>query len=343
MAYVEGAGTLRIEVARLKRQAMTNTFERTRRETEAAQWFARLNTRTISLTDIESFKTWRADPDCRKAYEAVEAVWRKSERLAQDPDILAALARTPDRRRTTRRWLSPAGAAVAAAVACSVVAFGGYVLTRGSTYETGIGESRTVRLADGSRVQLDTDSRVDVRLSGSRRDLVLKRGQAMFDVAHDAARPFVVDAGTTQVTALGTRFDVRRLSEGARVTLLQGRVEVVANAAANRSWRMDAGQQIQISARAPTAKPQVVDVAAATSWTSGRLLFQETPLVDAVAEVNRYADHPIVLAAPSVATKPLSGAFDTGDPLAFAEAVSEIYGLTKSVRADGATVLTPRR
>lgn len=320
---------------------MTNTREQTRRDTEAAQWFARLNTRTISLTDIESFKTWRADPDCRKAYEAVEAVWRKSDSLAKDPDILAAVARIPVRRQR-QAWFWPVGGAlVAASLAAALVV--GYGLTRGVTYETGVGESRIVRLADGSRLQLDTDSRVDVRLGAARRMLVLQRGRAMFEVAHDAARPFVVDAGSTQVTALGTRFDIRRFGDGARVTLVQGRVEVAEKTGGSRTWRMTAGQQIRVAEREQAAMPKSVDVSAATSWTSGRLLFQATPLSAAVAEVNRYADDPIVLAAPGLGTRPLSGAFDTGDPDAFAEAVSEIYGLTKSVRADGATVLTESR
>ncbi len=321
---------------------MTSTRERTRRETEAAEWFARLNNRTISLTDIDAFKTWRADPECRKAYEAIEDVWRRSDALAGDPEIKAALAATPDRRRRPRRWAWPAAGALAATGLAAVLLLG-YVSTRGASYETGVGESRIVRLADGSRLQLDTDSRVDVRLGSSSRDLVLRRGQAMFEVAHDAGRPFRVEAGSTRITALGTRFDVRRFGEGARVTLVEGSVQVVEVNRSGRSWRMSPGQQIDVATRPSAAAPRAVDVSATTSWTSGRLLFQATPLDDAVAEINRYADQPIVLGTPGLADKPLSGAFDTGDSQAFSEAVSEIYGLTATVRADGATVLTARQ
>ena len=93
-------------------------------------------------------------------------------------------------------------------------------------YVTAIGEQRTIQLDDGSRIILDTSSEVAVRLTGNRRSVTLTAGQAMFDVQGDPARPFVVAAGDTKVTAIGTRFDVRRSGAGARVILVDGRVDV---------------------------------------------------------------------------------------------------------------------
>lgn len=326
---------------------MTSKREQRRREKEAADWFARLSNRTISLADVERFQAWRGDPACRQAYEELEGVWRRSAVLSDDPDIRADLAKVPDRRRPHRRaaawrpqWIL--GGMVAAAAAIGLI---GYQVTMPARYVTGVGEIRTVRLGDGSRLHLDTDSRVDVRLRGGSRDLVLHKGQALFDVAPDADRPFVVVAGSTAVQALGTRFDVRRDAQGTRVTLIEGRVEVRESSAEDRRWTLWPGEQLRV----PTSRQTVgdrsaairqVDVVAVAGWTTGRLLFQDTPLTEAIAEVNRYNDAPIVLKAPEVASEPLSGAFDVGDHAAFAEAVARIHGLQATALNDGSIVLS---
>jgi transmembrane sensor len=320
---------------------MARPGEDARREREAADWFARLNRRTLSMEDLERFKAWRADPDCRAAYGRIEGLWRDSQALAHDPDIVALRETVPDRRRAPsgRRRILWAGAAVAAVAAAGVL--GLTLLDRPTVFVTGVGETRTLRLADGSRLSLDTDSRVEVLLEADRRRLVLRHGQALFDVASDPARPFVVRAGDLSVRAIGTQFDVRVLEGGARVTLVEGRV--VVDDAAERRWTLAAGERLEAAGAgaAPVVARLAPDaMAAATSWTTGRLLFEATPLSEAVAEINRYAQEPIRLAAPGFETRPLSGSFDTGDPAAFAEAVAAIYGL-RLARTDAGLVLRP--
>lgn len=318
---------------------MASTPDQARREKEAADWFARLNTQTIPLSDLDRFKAWRADPDCKAAYEAVESVWRKTATLQWDPDVRAELAEIPDRSKK-----SPRSAAVArwAAGATALVLLGAIatavVLTRPDIYATGVGENRLVRLADGSTVRLDTDSRLEVRMGRARRDLVLSGGQAEFAVAHDVSRPFVVHAGTQSITALGTRFVVRTDGEGSVVTLVEGRVRVDDDET-DRSWRLSPGEQLADRRGSRAAEPAVVDLQAETSWTNGRLLFEATPLAEAIAEINRYAVQPIVLEADAYRGRPLSGAFETGDPAAFAEAVARIYGLRLVERDDKALAL----
>jgi len=326
---------------------MTRTRDATRRDREAADWFARLSSNTISMTDLDAFKQWRSDPACRRSYEKVEDAWRATGRLAGDPDIQADLAAVPDRprarprRRVPRSWIMGGLAAVAAG-ALSL----GFVVVSPQRYETGVGERRLIRLADGSALQLDTNSQVEVKLGSGSRTVQLRRGQILVDVAHDASRPFKVDAGPTSVVALGTRFDVRRDGGAVRVTLLQGKVEVTDDRQTSRRWRLAPGEQIAVAAGNPAAngaqraEPTRVDIAAVSSWTEGRLLFDSTPLAVAVAEVNRYADPPVVLAAHDLSGRPLSGAFDTLDAPAFADAVAQIYGLETVVRSDGALVLT---
>lgn len=301
---------------------------------EAADWFARLNKHDVSNADMEAFRIWRKAPGHKEAYDAVDAFWRRSHALKNDPDIKGllegALSRTaPSPAKPPRRLVYGAGLAFVILAAIG----GGYVLWAPKTYSTAVGEQRTVQLSDGSSVMLDTDSKMAVRLSGAKRDIHLTRGQAMFEVAHDAARPFVVTAGETSVTALGTRFDVRRDGGGATVTLVRGAVEVrqTASGKSSQVWRLAPGQRV--ATRAAAAAPRPVDVESATSWTSGRLIFRATPLREAVAEFNRYERHKIEVADSSVGDELISGVFAVGDPNTFVGFVAELHDL-KTVRSD---------
>lgn len=313
------------------------------RRQEAASWFARLNQRRVSTSDIKAFSAWRKDPGNARAYERVESVWNATHGLAGDPDIAALTAEAlgvappPIRARAmvSRLW-KPLGAAAFAALA--LVIAGTWSLTRPLDYATAIGEQRTVRLEDGSRVTLDTGTRIQVRLGDDRRSVTLLSGQAFFDVAGNPARPFVVTAGDTHVTAIGTRFDVRRIGDGARVTLVEGRVTVHETAANGDGWSLDPGQQLVTATNRPVVS--TVDVVKETSWTTGRLVFEGTPVTVAVAEVNRYSDTKIDLQASSIADIPVSGVFNTGDTDGFVAALQELYSVTAHRRPDGAVVLS---
>jgi transmembrane sensor len=310
---------------------MTRSIPDARIREEAADWFARLNARTVSVGDLEAFRAWRATPAHRDAYAAVEVAWTRSGGLRDDPQIQAALAEAVVRPHRGPRF-PMRGVAVAAGVAALAFAGAGgwWLQTRPVTYSTETGERRLVRLEDGSEVHLDTATRLTARLRDGRRDLVLVSGQALFSVAHDPARPFTVRAGDVNVVALGTRFDVRREGEAVRVTLLDGGVSVKAEGSRAGDWRLAPGQRIV--AGGPTASAQVrgpvrVDVRAAVAWTEGRLEFDGVPLSEAIAEVNRYETRPLRLAAGVDADLPISGVFDAGHGPAFAEAAAQLHGL----------------
>lgn len=306
---------------------------------EAADWFARLKKRDVPTADLDAHRLWYKDPGNKAAYDAVDAFWRQSQAMKTDPDIQAAIQAARERAvatRSQRRAILGLGVAVASTVVAGIVAWRVFAPP---TYSTGVGEQRLVQLSDGSSVRLDTASRISVRMSGERRDVRLERGRALFEVAHDSRRPFVVQAGDTSVTALGTRFDVRRDGEGARVNLINGSVEVrAAKANASRHWRLAPGQAVSTLDPVPT--PRAVDLAAATSWTTGRLIFQASPLDEAVAEVNRYNRVRIVLEVGRLAKAPVSGAFDAGDTEAFAHAMAELNDLTIERPAKDEILLT---
>lgn len=300
---------------------------------EAAQWYAKLNNTLVSTDTIRAFREWRKNPLCDTAYLEIEAFWVRANKLRHDEDIKAAgeaaLSRADQARRGPLSRPNGRGPAAALLVAGLGVAIAlGWRAYSGDSYETAIGEQRLVSLQDGSRVRLDTQSRIQVRLRAGERRIKLIGGQAFFEVAHDPARPFVVDVDGAAVTALGTRFDVSRGPSGVEVTLVEGKVRVDRSAEDGRgSWTLKPGEQVMLAAGLPAPRVEAVDAAAVTSWTTGRLVFQGARLPDAVAEVNRYSRRKVVLQDPRLRTTTVTGAFDSGDIEAFVTAVSDIYGL----------------
>ena len=308
---------------------------RERAEQEAAAWFARLNAREVALATFEEFRVWRQSPGNRSAYNAVEAQWTAMAALRGQPEIDLAVAGALARggaARSRRGLLTSLWLGGAAAAGLIVVAFGGYAFLNRGALTTGVGEQRIVRLADGSTVRLDTDSRIVVRFAAGERHVALDRGQAFFEVAHDPSRPFIVRAGDTTVRAVGTRFDVRRDGDQVRAVLVEGVVQV-RTASAAKIWTLQAGQQITSGDGAPQAR--VVDVQAATGWTSGHIVFEAVPLAAAVAEVNRYSRRKIVLDDEAVAAVPVTGVFDSGDVGAFVSAVCLLHPLKAEPGGDG--------
>ncbi|QYF87057.1 FecR domain-containing protein [Brevundimonas sp. PAMC22021] len=304
---------------------------------EAAEWHVRLGERPVSAATLQAFKTWRETPANADAYRRVETLWRTTGSLRADADIRALTQETlrTSRPRTGRFWIRRGLPAVAVGISVLVAAVALFLwLPTRNLYSTEVGGQRLVRLGDGTRIQLDTNTRLRIRYRSAERRVILEQGQALFTVASDAARPFRVAAGETEVTALGTVFDVRREAVGVRVTLVEGAVAVSEGASAEaRRWRLTAGQQVRTSRTNPA--PRRVDPEVETSWSEGRLVFRNAPLRDAVAEVNRYLPDKIVLAAEAAAEVPVNGVFASGDRDAFVSAVSDLFGLSVHPEADG--------
>ncbi|HEY1926628.1 MAG TPA: FecR domain-containing protein [Caulobacteraceae bacterium] len=325
------------------------TAEPTPRDLQAAAWHTRLSQRSVTTAAIYEFQAWRRDAANAKAYAEVEATWDATKRLANDPDIQAATAealrRRPTRARLRRSGLLGVGpfAIGATALAAAVIAMVATWLFAQSqpAYETRVGEQRLVVLKDGSRVRLNTNSRLVVRFSPNERRVILSRGEAFFEAAHNAARPFIVEADGARVRAIGTKFDVRREGDAVKVTLLEGQVRV-GQADHPSAAILNPNQQLTVTDAGLTA-PRATDAREAAGWTAGRLTFHAAALEDAISEVNRYAVHRIELSAPAaVARQPLSGVFDTGDTNAFVSAVALEFDLTTTTDPGGGIRLTPR-
>lgn len=268
-------------------------------------------------------EAWLAeDVRHRRAYDEFQRLWDHAGGLRDDADLKSFTARGLVATRRARRWKTVLLAA--ATIAFLTCAVGLLIWLNGSLlpvrYVTAVGERRAETLTDGTRVVLNTDTVLETRFTRGRRDVELERGEAQFEVSHDAARPFVVNAGVGTVTALGTRFQVRRSAVDATVTLLKGSVEVV-QGHEQRVLRPD--EQAQLAADAHisvrTIDPNQVD-----SWLDGWLRFRDAPLGEVVAEANRYSTRKLRLADPKLASLRLHGNFHTGDSASIASAVEQI-------------------
>lgn len=303
-------------------------------ETEAADWYARLNSNVVDNADLARFEAWRrSSPEHRAVYDRVSAAAATLRALRGDPGLealadeaLKRAARAETRRgRLGGRIGVGAGLLLAAGLVVGAISLG---QGAGQRYESKVGERKVVRLDDGSEVILNTDSRIAVKLTRQARRITLVRGQALFEVAHDKSRPFVVRAGDTSITAVGTRFDVYRRPDAVQVTLSEGKVAVQERANPARSWTLSPGQKIVVGGSA-LAKPSAADLAADTSWTSGQLVFHNTPLGQAVREVNRYSARKVTLADGAPHDLRINGTFPTGDIDGFALAASNMLDLER--------------
>ncbi|MGJ7903185.1 FecR family protein [Lysobacter sp. 1R34A] len=215
-----------------------------------------------------------------------------------------------------------------------------------TVYVTQVGESRTIALDDGSRVSMDTDSRLVVDFSGDERRLVLDRGRAYFRVAK-AARPFVVHTEDGSVRAVGTEFEVYRHDDTTEVALVEGRIALLAAPAADAKQAalgtLDPGQKARLGKHQPLHRLPPAAPGALPTWLSGKLVFEDQALSAAVAEFNRYSRRRMVLDGDQVARLRVSGVFRSDDPHAFVEALEQLYPVGVEESPAGDIVIVARR
>lgn len=291
---------------------------------EAAEWYIRRDGEALSAAEHADFERWISDPANRAAYAEIDATWRD---VAALPRPAIASANTSSRRSLWRGVRQQALAAVAAIVVIFGVGYGFDLPMRfkADAY-TETGETRTVTLSDGSSVVLNTASAIAIDYSAGARRIRLLRGEALFTVAKDASRPFLVDADTGEARALGTAFAVRREYEGVSVTVLESRVGVSYLAGQPPMVELSPGETVSYS-RAGVGAVRSVDANAETAWRRGKLIFVDKPLGDVIAELNRYHSGRIQITDSSISSHPVSGVFDTRNPIGVLDAIEGTLGL----------------
>lgn len=237
----------------------------------------------------------------------------------------------------------PRWPAAAAAMLVAVVGFAGWWqfggIERGD-YATALGETREVALADGSVLLLSSNSHVDVVYSHRQRQLQLTQGEAFFKVAPQPRRPFIVAAGNRRAVAVGTRFSVRRDEGDLRVAVTEGHVRLEDDARPGAGPTLLAAGMVAVAERDGVRVHQqsASEVKDLLSWREGLLVFRGTPLVEAVAEFNRYNAHKLMVDDPSIAAIPVGGSFRWSNTDAFVRVLEQGFGL-RAVRDGDVTRL----
>lgn len=333
----------------------------------AVTWWLRASEGKLSTGERVRLQQWLdADPAHASAYQRVRRASAAVERHAAAPELmalrsaaLAARAETP--RRTSRLWGLTAAALVAVVgwsllqpwvdPAAQPPRAQAQLAAARAAYRTGIGERAAITLPDGSTATLDTGSELQMDYTPQRRSVHLLRGQALFEVVKDPQRPFQVQAADRRVVAVGTVFNVRVEGDRVRVALLEGvvRVESPPARSARASGRapqqqvvMAAGEILEMDEAGPMSV-RTADTQRVARWRDGVVVFDDTRLVEAVAEMNRYTRTPIVLGDPSLHDYRVSGVFKTGDPQRFSASMAEVFPIDVARAADGAPLLRPRR
>lgn len=332
-------------------------------EDQAARWALLRAQTALSSAKEAAFQAWLAQADGNGILyaEAAEALQVLAD-CAGAPEIgdmrREALSHSPASLSAGTRWPITAMAACAAAIGVLVTLtvslapsarfnLGWFApATRSETYQTGVGERADVTLPDGSVAVLDTNSRIEVAYAYNERGVRLVRGQALFEVAKHQRAPFVVHAAGQAITAVGTKFNVRLQDAGMRLTLVEGRVRVEADArpradAPRTEIPVSAGETLTLRGER-LSKVSDPDPARDTRWSSGYAQFEDETLQDAVAEMNRYAQRPIRLEGDIGARYRVSGSFSTADPARFAQAMQAIFPLSADKDRGGGLVLRPR-
>lgn len=318
-------------------ESMRDTDPEVRRQADL--WFARRLDPAVREAEHAAFEHWHnADRLHAEAYAETERLWnrleilKKSTRLNVSTSALQSVV--PSRWVAHRRhFLHAIAAGLALFAIASAIYFFNNRTSPERSFVTALGEQRTETLRDGTILRLNTSSAVDVRMTSSRRELTLEHGEAAFDVAKDVSRPFVVSAGDGMVTAVGTHFQVRHEGDQVIVTLMEGRVQLVRPSRHELEW-LEPGQQALFSESASGIVKRNVDARALTSWMNGRLEFRDTPLVEAVAEANRYSARKLRIADPRINRIPVAGTFRTGDVESVAAAFAAAFPVRAELAAD---------
>jgi len=305
-------------------------------DAQAASWFQRRQFWNWTDEDEAQFDLWMKQSTAHRiAYVRVSDAWKRTDRLM----ILrgAAPDDTPIRKASRLRpFLIKAAMALIVAAALgagAMIYFGG---PREEVIATAIGGHRSITLRDGSTVELSTDTIVRISQTDDARTIKLDRGEAYFQVKHDAARPFMVEAGDHQLTDLGTRFIVRRDADRLDVSVVDGRVLFDAkNATRRRVALLTAGDELVATENSVTQlrrSPQ--DLSNRLAWRRGVLIFKNTPLVEAMAEFNRYHNEKLVVLDTKTGRLTIGGTFETNNIGAFTEVAQDVLGLRAVTRGN---------
>jgi transmembrane sensor len=284
---------------------------------EAGEWFIECRAGDLSEASRRELDRWlRKSPEHLSAYLEIAAIWNEGPALdpenqwgieslvsqaAEDKGNVIPLTRPLQQPAPPRRWLVAAVGIVILGVGIAVW----LMPSKAPTYLTATGEQRSLTLDDGSTIDLNSRSRIQVRYSRHERTIDLLEGEALFNVAKDSARPFVVRSGATPISVLGTQFDVYKKPGGTIVSVVEGRVAI-------ENIILDTGEQA-IAAPGAVRKSEHPNVAGITAWTQHQIVFDSASLAEVAEEFNRYNQRQLVIQDAALGKLHISGVFSSTD------------------------------
>ncbi|MDB6087182.1 MAG: FecR family protein [Gammaproteobacteria bacterium] len=323
------------------RQSREETVPSEEVRAKAASWVAQLHDEQRGPDVDARVRAWLGESeDHRRAFDRMTRVWELSGKIQMRARGDISVTRSAPRLRVT-----PWTATVAATLVLAVTAAAYF--WRDNTVVTGVGQRQVRLLRDGTRVVLNTDTRIEVNYDEHARRVRLVRGEAWFDVSKRPTWPFVVMVDGQEIRALGTSFIVRHDAQDLSVTLVEGRISVAPMAGSDGASPDEAapqnpqiltpGQRLTLSRHHAPAldRPELNHV---TAWEHGRVEFDETPLGDAAREMNRYNTTHVIVADVDVAKLRIGGVFRAGDSDEFVGTVTAALGLRADRRGSNITL-----
>ena len=295
---------------------------------EFVEWVARAPERVEACLRVARVHTAVSRADVRWPETSAEDLVRDA--LAAPDDSVVPLRplvprrRDEEHRRPALRWV----AGLAASVILAACLGWWLMLARPEQFQTKVGEQHSVLLVDGSRVTLNTASRIEVSLRADHRIVRLLQGEALFEVTHEAQRPFDVYAGNVVVRAVGTQFDIDRRATCTAVTVVEGRVAMIA--AGSRAGTLpvlSARDRVIVDSAGPGALEHDVNLAETTAWTQHQLVFHHRPLGEVADEFSRYNVGRIQIHSPSLRDQEVTGTFRSNDVASFVAVLAGMPGV----------------
>lgn len=292
---------------------------------EATDWWVRLDGGELDQQQHQLFQDWLSkNPAHARAFADVSQLWGELDAIKS----LLAIPVTPKQKLAINKtpWIQTLFRpgivqwSTALAICCMLFWLSPFGLLFRADFHTSIGEMRTLQLSDGSTVMLNSDSALAVSMAPNARQISLLKGEALFLVSPDKSRPFSVHAGDGSVTALGTAFNIRLRDGSTEVTVTEHSVAVNLDKGF-QTTRLEEGQSLSYDQRHGISAAQTADTSAITAWQRGKLVFQDKPLGEVIAELNRYHRGHLMISDNRIAERRVNGVFHINDPLAVISAL----------------------
>lgn len=310
-------------------------------EMQASLWLEQRSFGEWDSHAADALDKWLSESwENRVAFWRLEAAWGRTERLAALRGPIEDSG-SELRKRPVLPVLMGIAAVFALVAMLGLAAAHLFSPPNEKTYATAIGGREIIKFADGTRIELNTNTVLRTRMTTAERTVWLDRGEAYFEVKHDAAHPFKVIAGKNVIADLGTKFAVRKDSDHLQVALLDGRVRFGSANGASQSLLMSPGDRITATSDSISmTKEPVSALVNALSWRYGVLNFDNALLADVAGEFNRYGHEKIVVDDPAAASMRISGTFRTGNAEAFIATVQRVFQL--HVQRNGENIVISR-